>query len=243
MYTDQGSNTLMETTVNLFYQSGLDQQLGVLTGSGQGSDVFACAPTGSGKTLPFVCPMLMKLKILMTSSQIIQRASKDGVRAVILCPTQELASQTYRECKKLAKGKKFYIKLMTKQLSNTAEFAKFSCDVLISTPLHLKSSVTKRKLDLSRVEYLVLDESDKLFELGLVEPVDTVEELARAIMHDAVYVIIEPGDGVATIKRRRHDIHGDGVRDSATASGRGRLKVDLEPSTWRWRQEYKATPS
>ena len=81
----------------------------------------------------------------------IQRASKDGVRAVILCPTRELASQTYRECKKLAKGKKFYIKLMTKQLSNTAEFAKLSCDVLISTPLRLKSSVTKRKLDLSRL--------------------------------------------------------------------------------------------
>ncbi|GJR15254.1 DEAD-box ATP-dependent RNA helicase 57 [Tanacetum coccineum] len=167
-----------------------------------GRDVFACAPTGSGKTLAFVCPMLMKLK----------RASKDGVRAVILCPTRELASQTYRECKKLAKGKKFYIKLMTKQLSNTAEFAKLSCDVLISTPLRLKSSVTKRKLDLSRVEYLVLDESDKLFELGLLEPVDaivkactnpsiirslfsatlpdTVEELARTIMHDAVRVII-----------------------------------------------------
>ncbi|GJT77236.1 hypothetical protein Tco_1043961 [Tanacetum coccineum] len=43
---------------------------------------------------------------------------------------------------------------------------------------------------------------------------------------------LEPGDGVATIKRWRHDVHGDGDRDSATASGRGRLKVDLEPSTW-----------
>ncbi|GKB66103.1 hypothetical protein Tco_0927515 [Tanacetum coccineum] len=47
--------------------------------------------------------------------------------------------------------------------------------------------------------------------------------------------IKKPGDGVATIKRRRHDIHGDGVRDSAMASGRGQLKVDLEPSTWRRR--------
>ncbi|GKE40844.1 hypothetical protein Tco_1464249, partial [Tanacetum coccineum] len=41
-----------------------------------------------------------------------------------------------------------------------------------------------------------------------------------------------PRDDVTTIKRRRHDIHGDGVRDSATVSGRGRLKVDLEPSTY-----------
>ncbi|CAI9264303.1 unnamed protein product [Lactuca saligna] len=167
-----------------------------------GRECFACAPTGSGKTLAFVCPMLMKLK----------HASKDGVRAVILLPTRELASQTARECKKLAKGKKFYIRLMTKQLANTGEFSKLPCDILISTPLRLKSAVNKRKLDLSRVEYLVLDESDKLFDLGLLKPVDaivkacsnpsiirslfsatlpdTVEELARTIMHDAVRVII-----------------------------------------------------
>ncbi|GKU94600.1 hypothetical protein SLEP1_g8066 [Rubroshorea leprosula] len=61
-----------------------------------GSGVFACALTGSGKTLAFVSPMLMKLK----------HASTTGIRAVILCPTRELAAQTTREYKKLAKGKK-----------------------------------------------------------------------------------------------------------------------------------------
>ncbi|GMP85183.1 hypothetical protein CsSME_00038442 [Camellia sinensis var. sinensis] len=167
-----------------------------------GRECFACAPTGSGKTLAFVCPMLMKLK----------HASKDGVRAVILCPTRELAAQTARECKKMAKGKKFYIKLMTSQLVRSADFSKLHCDILISTPLRLQFAIRKRKLDLSRVEYLVLDESDKLFELGLVKQVDSVvkacsnpsilrslfsatlpdavEELARTIMHDAVRVII-----------------------------------------------------
>ncbi|XP_057983778.1 DEAD-box ATP-dependent RNA helicase 57 [Malania oleifera] len=167
-----------------------------------GRECFACAPTGSGKTMAFVCPMLMKLK----------RASKDGVRAVIICPTRELAAQTTRECKKLSKGKKFRIKLMTKELVRTADFSKLPCDVLISTPLRLRWAIRKRKLDLSRVEYLVLDESDKLFELGLVKEIDFVvkacsnpsiirslfsatlpdyvEELARTIMHDAVRVII-----------------------------------------------------
>nr|GEU88478.1 hypothetical protein [Tanacetum cinerariifolium] len=52
----------------------------------------------------------------------------------------------------------------------------------------------------------------------------------------------ELGEGIATLKRRHHDIHGDGVRDSVMMSGRGRLKVDLEPFTWRRPQEYKATP-
>nr|GEY18417.1 hypothetical protein [Tanacetum cinerariifolium] len=51
------------------------------------------------------------------------------------------------------------------------------------------------------------------------------------------------GDDVAGIKRRRRDLSGDGVRILATASQRSRLKVDLEPSTWRWRQEHKATLS
>ncbi|GFZ21153.1 P-loop containing nucleoside triphosphate hydrolases superfamily protein [Actinidia rufa] len=167
-----------------------------------GRECFACAPTGSGKTLAFVCPMLMKLK----------HASKEGIRAVILCPTRELAAQTTRESKKLAKGKKFRIKLMTKQLVKSADFSKMHCDILISTPFRLQFAIRKRNLDLSRVEYLVLDESDKLFELGLVEQVDSVvkacsnpsilrslfsatlpdsvEELARTIMHDAVRIIV-----------------------------------------------------
>ncbi|KAL0555499.1 hypothetical protein IC582_009447 [Cucumis melo] len=167
-----------------------------------GRECFACAPTGSGKTLAFVCPMLMRLK----------DPSKEGIRAVILCPTRELASQTTRECKKLAKGKKFHIKLVTKEVLRHADFSKFSCDVLISTPLRLRLAIRKKKIDLSRVEYLVLDESDKLFELGLIKQIDTVvkacsnpsivrslfsatlpdfvEDLARSVMHDAVRVIV-----------------------------------------------------
>ncbi|XP_028775136.1 DEAD-box ATP-dependent RNA helicase 57 [Neltuma alba] len=165
-------------------------------------ECFACAPTGSGKTLAFVCPMLIKLK----------DPSKNGIRAVILCPTRELSSQTYRECKKLAKGKKFRIKLMTKELARNGDFTRFSCDILISTPLRLHLAIRRKKIDLSRVEYLVLDESDKLFELGLFEQIDSViqacsnpsiirslfsatlpdsvEDRARELMHDAIRVIV-----------------------------------------------------
>lgn len=79
-----------------------------------------------------------------------QRTSKAGIRAVILCPTRELAAQTTRECKKLAKGKKFRIKLMKKELVRSADLSKFSCDILISTPLRLRLAIRKRKIDLSR---------------------------------------------------------------------------------------------
>ncbi|KAG0484331.1 hypothetical protein HPP92_008410 [Vanilla planifolia] len=168
----------------------------------RGRECFACAPTGSGKTLAFLLPMLMKIK----------RGAKDGVKGLILCPTRELAAQITRECKKLVKGKKFYIKLMTKELCRNGDFETLKCDILISTPLRIHFAVSKRKLDLSRVEYFVLDESDKLFELGFVEQIDSVikacsnpsikrslfsatlpdsvEELARTIMHDAVRVVV-----------------------------------------------------
>jgi len=75
---------------------------------------------------------------------------KNGIRAVILCPTRELAAQTTRECKKLAEGKKFYVKLMTKELARSADFSKLRCDILVSTPLRLEFAIRKRKLDLSR---------------------------------------------------------------------------------------------
>lgn len=167
-----------------------------------GRECFACAPTGSGKTLAFLFPILVKL----------EPGSKEGIHAIILCPTRELAAQTTRECKKLAKGKKFYIKLMTKDLAKNGDFGSMHCDILVSTPLRLQFVIRKRKLDLSRVEYLVLDESDKLFELGFVKQMDSivkacsnpsiirslfsatlpdsVEELARTIMHDAVRIIV-----------------------------------------------------
>ncbi|GLT55779.1 hypothetical protein SLA2020_288710 [Shorea laevis] len=167
-----------------------------------GQECFACAPTGSGKTLAFVCPMLMKL----------EHPSTNGIRAVILCPTRELATQTTRESKKLAKGKKFRIKLMTRQLLRSADLSKLPCDILISTPLRLRFAIRKKKLNLSRVQYLVLDESDKLFEHSMIKQIDSVvkacsnpsitrsmfsatlpdfvEDLARTIMHDAVRVIV-----------------------------------------------------
>ncbi|KAG0484320.1 hypothetical protein HPP92_008399 [Vanilla planifolia] len=105
-----------------------------------GRECFACAPTGSGKTLAFLLPMLMKIK----------RGAKDGVKGLILCPTRELAAQITRECKKLVKGKKFYIKLMTKELCRNGDFETLKCDILISTPLRIHFAVSKRKLDLSR---------------------------------------------------------------------------------------------
>lgn len=81
---------------------------------------------------------------------LLQEPSNNGIRAVVLCPTRELSAQTYRECKKMTKGKKFHIKLLTKELARNGDFSKFSCDILISPPLRLRLAIRRKKVDLSR---------------------------------------------------------------------------------------------
>lgn len=66
--------------------------------------MLACAPTGSGKTAAFLVPIIQQLK----------EPQKQGFRALILCPTRELASQTQRECVRLSEGKNFRIHIISK---------------------------------------------------------------------------------------------------------------------------------
>ncbi|XP_024386499.1 DEAD-box ATP-dependent RNA helicase 57 [Physcomitrium patens] len=178
-------------------------------------ECFACAPTGSGKTLAFSLPILMKLRV----------PSKEGLRALVLCPTRELALQTTRELKKLTVGTKFRVRVMTKALALCNDFSNLPCDILVSTPLRLDALLKGSKIDLSKVEFLVLDESDKLFEMGFVEQIDsvvaactnpkivrtlfsatlpdTVEELARSIMHDAIRITIGERNSASQTVRQR----------------------------------------
>ncbi|GKC81041.1 hypothetical protein Tco_1136758, partial [Tanacetum coccineum] len=72
------------------------------------------------------------------------------------------------------------------------------------------------------------------------EETDKITDLYQ--FHEEV-LLTERGDGVTSIKRRHRDLSGDGVWTLATTSQRSRLKVNLEPSMWRRRQEHQATSS
>ncbi|XP_037124780.1 probable ATP-dependent RNA helicase DDX52 [Syngnathus acus] len=126
-----------------------------------GRELLACAPTGSGKTLAFCLPLLAHLK----------QPAKLGFRAIIISPTRELASQTHREMLRLSDGAGFRIHILNKAAVATNKFGPRSnkkFDVLISTPNRLVFLLKQEPpgIDLSSVEWLVVDESDKLFEDG-----------------------------------------------------------------------------
>ncbi|TKC34931.1 hypothetical protein EI555_018059, partial [Monodon monoceros] len=126
-----------------------------------GRELLASAPTGSGKTLAFSIPILMHLK----------QPTNKGFRALIISPTRELASQIHRELVKISEGTGFRIHMIHKAAVAAKKFGPKSSkkfDILVTTPNRLIYLLKQDPpgIDLTSVEWLVVDESDKLFEDG-----------------------------------------------------------------------------
>ncbi|XP_067232317.1 probable ATP-dependent RNA helicase DDX52 [Chanodichthys erythropterus] len=124
-------------------------------------EILACAPTGSGKTMAFCLPLLAHLR---------QPLNK-GFRALIISPTRELATQTHRELLKLSEGVGFRVHMINKGVNAVKKYGPKSAkkfDILVTTPNRLIYLLKQDPpaINLSGVEWLVVDESDKLFEDG-----------------------------------------------------------------------------
>lgn len=111
----------------------------------QGKSLMACAPTGSGKTAAFLVPIVRDLK----------KPKKKGFRALILCPTRELAKQTQRECLRLVDGIDLQVHTLNKINQAEAKYGTKSnkqFDILITTPNRICFLLNQEKsvLDLSK---------------------------------------------------------------------------------------------
>nr|KAF6455603.1 DExD-box helicase 52 [Rousettus aegyptiacus] len=133
----------------------------ILDAGFQGRELLASAPTGSGKTLAFSIPILIHLK----------QPTNEGFRALIISPTRELANQIHRELVKISEGTGFRIHMIHKAAVAAKKFGPKSSkkfDILVTTPNRLIYLLKQDPpgIDLTSVEWLVVDESDKLFEDG-----------------------------------------------------------------------------
>ncbi len=174
----------------------------------EGRDLMGCAQTGTGKTAAFSLPMLDRLTA--------QPARKKGaVRALILTPTRELALQIGESFE--AYGK--YLKLRSTVIfggvgqAPQVEALKKGVDILIACPGRLNDLVGQGLIDLSNIEIFVLDEADRMLDMGFVHDVKRViaklpakrqnlmfsatmpkeiEQLAAGILHDPAFVKVDP---------------------------------------------------
>eukprot|EP00918_Siedleckia_nematoides_P068036 GHVU01148101.1.p1 GENE.GHVU01148101.1~~GHVU01148101.1.p1 ORF type:complete len:528 (-),score=69.17 GHVU01148101.1:984-2567(-) len=125
--------------------------------------LMACAPTGSGKTLAFLVPLACLLK----------KPAKKFARAIVICPSRELALQTLREFEKLCgHGKRFRAKFSDKSI--TSGGSKQNLDLMVATPLRLLQMCTQESVTLEETEFLVLDEADKLLDQGFAPQLDVI---------------------------------------------------------------------
>ncbi|PFH54729.1 hypothetical protein AMATHDRAFT_135053 [Amanita thiersii Skay4041] len=148
----------------------------------QNRDLAAISPTGTGKTLSYLLPIFVSLKAPSSSEE---REFGRGVRALIICPTKELAHQIYNECLKLAQGRKWKIVLFSKAAASTLsnKIVRDRIDMIISTPLRLVASLQSGTIELDNVRHLILDEADRLLD---AEFLPQVQEIVAACTHAAV---------------------------------------------------------
>jgi ATP-dependent RNA helicase RhlE len=133
----------------------------------QGNDILAGAQTGTGKTAGFALPLLQRL------SERPRVKGKNGVRALILTPTRELAAQVEESVANY--GKHLPLKSTViyggVKINPQIEKLRGGVDIVVATPGRLLDHVQQRTLDLSRVEILVLDEADRMLDMGFIRDI------------------------------------------------------------------------
>lgn len=130
-----------------------------------GRDIIACAKTGSGKTLAFVLPMMRHVLDQPT----VQLG--EGPIAVIMAPTRELATQIYNECKKFCKPMNLRVVCVYGGASVSDQIAqlKRGAEIVVATPGRLIDMLACNKgtlTNLHRTTFVVLDEADRMFDMG-----------------------------------------------------------------------------
>ncbi|MCH9812142.1 DEAD/DEAH box helicase [bacterium] len=137
----------------------------------EGKDVLASAQTGSGKTAAFLLPAIQKLKNN-------ERAGK-GPKILILTPTRELAQQITVQAEKYSKNiRKMRTVCVVGGIPYHKQRAKLSrpYDILIATPGRLIDYIQQGKMNLSNLEFMVLDEADRMLDMGFLDSVNQILE-------------------------------------------------------------------
>ncbi len=186
----------------------------------QGLDVIAQAPTGSGKTAAFGLGLLQKLDPGTSRAQ-----------ALVLCPTRELADQVGKQVRRLATGiPNMKLVVLTGGMPLGPQLASLEAhdpQVVVGTPGRIQELARKRVLHLGGVRTLVLDEADRMLDMGFEEPIreiagrcdrhrqsllfsatfpDSIRALARELLKTPVEITVEGADSAPQIDQQFFEV-------------------------------------
>lgn len=176
----------------------------------EGRDILGCAQTGTGKTAAFALPILNRL-----AEQERPQKGKRKIRALIMTPTRELAAQIYDSFVSYGRYLKLKCAVVVGGVSQYLhrDVIANGADILVATPGRLLDYVGGKQLDIGGIEVFVLDEADRMLDMGFVHDVDRVitylperrqtlfftatipaevDRLAKSMLHNPASVAVTP---------------------------------------------------
>ncbi|MBB1437359.1 ATP-dependent RNA helicase SrmB [Shewanella sp. SG41-4] len=159
-------------------------------------DILARAPTGTGKTASFLLPALQHLIDF-------PRRFEGQARILVLTPTRELASQIHRYASHLATGLELNIVIITGGVpyGPQEEALADNVDLLIATPGRLMEYLDKDKFDATEVEILIIDEADRMLDMGFSSVVQSIAIEAQGRKQNMLFSATLEGNGVNRFAR------------------------------------------
>jgi ATP-dependent RNA helicase RhlE len=164
---------LLRAVAEYGYTTPTPIQLQAIPAVLSGGDVMGGAQTGTGKTAGFVLPMLHRL---MANPAVRDAKGRLPIRALILTPTRELAAQVEESVRTYGKHSKLTSMVMFGGVGMQPQIDKLrrGVDILVATPGRLLDHHQQRTLDLSHVQIFVLDEADRMLDMGFVHDIKKV---------------------------------------------------------------------
>ncbi|EJF75765.1 DEAD/DEAH box helicase [Bartonella alsatica] len=162
----------------------------------KGHDILGIAQTGSGKTLAFSLPILSQILALG------DKRSPKTARALILAPTRELTVQINETIRAVAKGTHLSTCLLFGGVSRLKQIKRMETgvDVLIATPGRLRDLVCEKYVDLSQSRFLVLDEADRMLDMGFIHDIREIAKLLHQERQTALFSATMPKEIIALTK-------------------------------------------
>ena len=199
----------------------------------QGRDVMGAAQTGTGKTAAFTLPLLQRmLKHESTSTS----PARHPVRALVLLPTRELADQVADQVRQYAKYTQLRSTVVFGGIDmkpQTLELKK-GVEVLVATPGRLLDHIEAKNVALNQVEYVVLDEADRMLDIGFLPDLQRIlsflpkarttllfsatfspeiKRLANSYLQDPILVeVARPNETASTVEQRFYSVDADDKR-------------------------------
>ncbi len=145
----------------------------------EGRDLIGQAHTGAGKTLAFALPMLQKID-----------PRTPGIQGLVIVPTRELALQVAREFEKLAKHLRVRVAAIYGGQSMWLQVKKLrdrSCSIIVATPGRLIDHLDRRTVSLDKTSFVVLDEADRMLDMGFIDDVRIILSHISRIHQTALF--------------------------------------------------------